>query len=129
MLFYHSPCSNFRFECELYCMCLRMNYKNLHKCHRSESKEAEWEITWTLKSDRHCFLFYRQCHGVWDRFQFSSVTQLYPTSCNPMDCSTSGLPVHHHLLEFTQTHVHWVSDAIQPSHPLLSPSPPAFNLS
>ena len=46
-----------------------------------------------------------------------------------MDCSTSGFPVHHHLREFTQAHVHWVGDAIQPSHPLLSPSPPAFNLS
>ena len=46
-----------------------------------------------------------------------------------MDCSTPGLPVHHQLPEFTQTHVHWVGDAIQPSHPLLSPSPPAFNLS
>ena len=46
-----------------------------------------------------------------------------------MDCSTPGLPVLHHLLELTQTHVHWVGDAIQPSHPLLSPSPPAFNLS
>ena len=46
-----------------------------------------------------------------------------------MNCSTPGLPVHHQLLEFTQTHVHWVGDAIQPSHPLLSPSPPAFNLS
>ena len=49
--------------------------------------------------------------------------------CNPMDCSTSGLPVHHQLLEPTQTHVHSVSDAIQPSHPLSSPSHPAFNLS
>ena len=46
-----------------------------------------------------------------------------------MDCSVPGLPAHHQLLEFTQTHVHWVADAIQPSHPLLSPSPPAFNLS
>ena len=46
-----------------------------------------------------------------------------------MDCSTSGFPVHHQLREFTQAHVHWVGDAIQPSHPLLSPSPPAFNLS
>ena len=46
-----------------------------------------------------------------------------------MDCSTPGLPVHHQLPEFTQTHAHWVADAIQPSHPLLSPSPPAFNLS
>ena len=47
--------------------------------------------------------------------------------CDPMDCSTSGLSVHHQFLELTQTHVHWLSDAIQPSHPLLSPSPPAFN--
>ena len=60
---------------------------------------------------------------------FSSVHQSCPTLCDPMNCSTPGLPVHHHLPEFTQTHVHWVSDAIQPSHPLSSPSPPAFNLS
>ena len=50
-----------------------------------------------------------------------------PTLCDPMNHSTPGLPVHYQLLEFTQTHVHWVSDAIQPSHPLLSPSPPAPN--
>ena len=49
--------------------------------------------------------------------------------CDPMNCSTPGLPVHHQLLEFTQTHVHWVGDAIQPSHPLSSPSPPTLNLS
>ena len=60
--------------------------------------------------------------------QFSSVAQLYPTLCDPMDCSTPGLPVHHQLLELTKTHVYWVGDAIQPSHPLSSPSPPAFNL-
>ena len=60
--------------------------------------------------------------------QFSSVTQSCPTLCDPIDCSTPGLPVHHHLLELAQTHVHRVSDAIQPSHPLSSPSP-AFNLS
>ena len=59
--------------------------------------------------------------------QFSSVSQLCLTLCNPMNCSTPGLPVHHQLLEFTQTHVHQVSDAIQPSHPLSSPSPPAPN--
>ena len=58
-----------------------------------------------------------------------SVTQLCPTLCDPMDCSTPGLSVHHQLPEFTQTHVHWVGDAIQPSHPLLSPSLSAFNLS
>ena len=57
-------------------------------------------------------------------FQFSSVAQSCPTLCNPMNCSTPGLPVHHQLPEFTQTHVHLVSDAIQVSHPLSSPSPP-----
>ena len=61
--------------------------------------------------------------------QFSSVTQSCLTLCDPMNCSTPGLLVHHQLPECTQTHVHWVSDAIQPSHPLSSPSPPAFNLS
>ena len=56
--------------------------------------------------------------------QFSSVAQSCPTPCDPMDCGTQGFPVHHQLPEFTQTHVHWVGDAIQKSHPLLSPSPP-----
>ena len=59
--------------------------------------------------------------------QFSSVVQLCPTLCDPMNRSTPGLPVQHQLPEFTQTHVHRVSDAIQPSHPLSSPSPPALN--
>ena len=59
--------------------------------------------------------------------QFSSVTQSCPTLCDPMNRSTPGLPVHHQLPEFTQTHVHRVSDAIQPSHPLSSPPPPAPN--
>ena len=61
--------------------------------------------------------------------RFSSVAQLFPNLCDPTDCSTPGLSVHLQLPEFTQTHVHRVCDAIQPSHPLLSPSPPAFNLS
>ena len=60
-------------------------------------------------------------------FQFSSVPSLSPTLCDPMNHSTLGLPVHHQLPEFTQTHVHRVDDAIQPSHPLSSPSPPAPN--
>ena len=59
--------------------------------------------------------------------QFTSVVQSCLTLCDPMDCSTPGLPVHHQLPEFTQTHVHRVGDAIQPSHPLSSPSPPALN--
>ena len=61
--------------------------------------------------------------------QFSSVAQLCQTICHPMDCSTPVFPVHHQLRELAQTLVHWVSDAIQLSHPLSSPSPPAFNLS
>ena len=61
------------------------------------------------------------------KVQFSSVTQSCPILCDPMNHSTPGLPVHHQLPEFTQTHTHWVGDAIQPSHPLSSPSPPAPN--
>ena len=61
--------------------------------------------------------------------QFSSVAQSCPNLCDPMDCSRPGPPVHHQLPESTQTQVHWVNDVIQPSHPLLSPSPPAFNVS
>ena len=60
---------------------------------------------------------------------YCSVAKLCLTLCNPMDCSTPGLPVPYHLLEFAQTHVHWVGDAIQPSHPLSSPSPSAFSRS
>ena len=74
-----------------------------------------------------CFYKLKLSPGT-NTVQFSSVTQSCPTLCNPMNHSTPGLPVHHQLLESTQTHVHWVSDAIQPSHPLSSPSP-ALNLS
>ena len=63
------------------------------------------------------------------KIQFSSVAQSFLTFCDSMDSSMPGLPVHHQLPELTQTHVHWVGDATQPSHPLSSPSPPAFNLS
>ena len=66
---------------------------------------------------------------LWHKVQFSSVAQSCSSLCDPMDHSTPGLPVHHQLLEFTQTHVYWIGDAIQPSHPLSSSSLPAFNLS
>ena len=72
-----------------------------------------------------CVCVYTHCEMI----QFSSVGQSFLTLCDPMDCCTPGLPVHHQIPEFIQTHVHRVSDAIQPSHPLSSPSPPAFNLS
>ena len=86
-----------------------------HLLHWSDFRIEETEIQW---KERSCY-----------RSQFSSVAQLCPALCNPMDCSTAGFPVQHQLLELVQTHIHWVGDAIQPSHPLWSPSPPAFNLS
>ena len=67
--------------------------------------------------------------GYSAKFQFSSVTHSCPTLCNTLDCSTQGFPVHHQHREVAQTHVHLVGDAIQPSYPLSSPSPPALNLS
>ena len=78
----------------------------------------------------HCrWILYYQSHqrSPVRLIQFSSVAQQCPTICNPMNRSTPGLPVYHQLLEFTQTHVHRVSDPIQPSHPLSSPSLPASN--
>ena len=70
-----------------------------------------------------CFYFGQ--HILYPSVQFSC--SVLSNSCNPMDGSTPGLPVHHQIPEFTQTHVRWVGDVIQPSHPLSSPSPPAFN--
>ena len=79
-----------------------------------------WQFLWM----DFPFLFFK------DRLpQFSSVTQLCPNFCDLMDCNTPGFPTHQYLPKLAQTHVHWVCDAIQPSHPLSSPSPPAFNLS
>ena len=75
---------------------------------------SSWELLFVLG----CYYF------VWKFRQFSSVSQSCPTLCDPMDCSTSGFPVHHQLLEYTRVH-----DVIQPSDSLLSPSPPALNLS
>ena len=80
-----------------------------------------------IKKTYNHILFALFCSLSWCSVQFSSVAQSCPTLCNPMNRSTPGFPVHHHLLEFTQTHVHPVSDAIQPSHPLSSPFPPAPN--
>ena len=82
-----------------------------------------------IKEHKTTFLWFHCLNVSQSISSVSSVTQSCPTLCDPKDCSTPALHVHHQLLEFSQTHVHWVGDAIQPSHPLSSPSPPAFNLS
>ena len=90
---------------------------------RSVGQSINYILFWSMTNEN------RIIRGAKVSVQFSPVTQPCPTFCDPMACSMPGLPVHCQLLEFTQTHVHWVSDAIQPSHPLSSPSPPAFDLS
>ena len=85
---------------------------------------------WPIIISKHILLCFNVSHlsQTWDySVQFSSVAQSCPTPCDPMNRRTPGLPVHHQLPEFTQTHVHRVGDAIQPSHPLLSPSPSTPN--
>ena len=110
----------------------RHRAKNLHFIVASEESKLEKKL---YESSGPVLSFYRwetwetQRSWIARPVQFSSVTQSCPTLCNPMDCSLPGFPVCHQLLEFTQTHLHWVGDAIQPSDPLLPPSPPAFNLS
>jgi len=79
------------------------------------------------RENKVCIHYYRYAWFQFSSVHFSSVAQSCPTLCDPMNHSMPGLPVHHQLPEFTQTHVHRVSDAIQPSHPLSSPSPPAPN--
>ena len=91
--------------------------------HNLFNMETIWKFS--IQMTTSSSLVFLLCHSV----QFSSVTQSCPTLWDLMNHSTPGLPVHHQLPEFTQTHVHRVSDAIQPSHPLSSPSPPAPNAS
>ena len=95
---------------------------------------ATWMTTWTehkiLGSQFSLiFLKYYSAFDISGLVKFSSVDKSRLTLCDPMDCSKPGLTVHQQFPEFTQTHVHWVGDAIQPSHPLSSPSPPTFSLS
>ena len=95
------------------------------------------DIFRTFHTNAEEYTFFSKAHRIFSMIYFilghksslqlTSVAQSCPTLCDPMNCSTPGLPVHHQHPEFTQTHVHRVSDAIQPSHPLSSPSPPAPN--
>ena len=95
---------------------------NINKLKDKNHKIISIDAEKAFDKIQHTFMIY-------DSVQFSSVTQSCPTLCDLMNRSMPGLPVHHQLMESTQTHVHWVSDAIQLSHPLSSPSPPALNLS
>ena len=100
----------------------------LHITHHNFFKKMwlsqDWNANENHKEDQYLLtVFHSKSCNV--SVQFSSVAQSCLTLCSPMNCSTPGLPVHHQLPEFTQTHVHQASDAIQPSHPLSSPSPPA----
>ena len=87
------------------------------------------KLSWLIVLFKSFIFFLLFCPVCSINYFCCSVTQSCPTLCDPMDSSMPGFPLLHHLLELAQTHVHWVSDAIQPSHPLSSPSPPAFNLS
>ena len=114
----------------------RNRHKSCLKIHSLDNVSVwHWKSQWFSRegpspvlphcvcNNHYCFQFPLLLPVV----QFSSVAQLCPTLCNPMNCSMPGLPVHHQLPDFTQTHVHRVSDAIQPSHSLSSPFPPAPN--
>ena len=118
-----------------------VGYHFLLQCMKVKSQSEVAQSCPTLSDLMDCSLPGSSVHGIFQArvlewgaiaFQFSSVhfssvAQLCPNLCGPMNQSTPGLPVHHQLPESTQTHVHQVSDAIQPSHPLSSPSPPAPN--
>ena len=113
----------------------------LLQCRKVRNESEVAQSCPTLSDPMGCSLPGSSVHGIFQarvlewgatafsgrNVQFSSVAQSCPTLCDPMNRSMPGLPVHHQLLEFTQTHVHRVSDAIQPSHPLSSPSPPVPN--
>ena len=108
-------------------MCL-INHK--WSVYKLWTKETTWSLEYEFLPNEAISLWNVMRSLHWfsiSSFQFSSVAQLCPILCDPMNCSTPVLPVHHQLPEFTQTHVHRVGDAIQPSHPLSSPSPPAPN--
>ena len=108
------------------------------QCYSSGFITAGTERTGNLRLDNHyVYVCLKKAYDTFTRnqlnsitsVQFSSVALLCPTLCDPMNCSMPVFPVPYQLLELTQTHVHWVGDAIQLSQPLLSPSPPTFSLS
>ena len=108
-----------------------LDWKYVNGMPQVQNSRCAWEeCVWQYFCNRILYTSINQtCESCYLYLLFCcySVTWSCPALCNPMDCSTPGFRVHHQPLEFTQTHVHRFSDAIQPSHPLLSPSPPTFN--
>ena len=96
--------------------------------HFGAERHASKGLTW-MRNEQLGHRYHVFAPFYWHNLQFSSVAESCLNLCNPMDCSTPGFPVLHHLPKLVQTHVHQVSDTIQPSHPLSFPSPPALNLS
>ena len=132
--------SSFWYTCRVISLWLNWDFPNEKCCWVScvyFSAEHFFDTSFELLSCVLCFLCIECCeffsYSGYKPFirsvQFSLVSQSCLTLCDPVNGSTPGFPIHHQLMELTQTHVHWVGDAIQPSHPLLSPSHPAFNLS
>ena len=105
--------------------------KLLHYIYVRKGSPGGWagkEPAWQCRSHKRCQFDPWVWKIPWSSVQFSSVTQSCPILCDPMNCSMPGLPDYHQLPDFTQTHVHRVGDAIQPSHHLSATSPPALNL-
>ena len=132
----HSSCSFFCMQCSsIYVFCPNPSFlKSLLKFHLTTLFEITSNSVSHQLTSSPPAAFFQSIVSISltssnTQYDFSSVTQLCLTLCDPMDCSTPALSVCHQLPEFTQIHVHWVDDAIQPAHPLLSPSPPTFNLS
>ena len=110
----------YMYVCKYKCVCISPYLCNNHPDQDRKNSLVPFSTKWHLHVTLSCFHFILT-------IQFSSVAQLCPTPCDPMDCNMPGLPVYHQLPELTQTHVHHIHDAIQPSHPLSSSSPPAPN--
>ena len=108
---------------------LQPKMEKLYKGSKNKTGSWLWPRSWTPYCEIQKLKKVGETIRPFSSVQFSSVAQSCPTLCDPMNRSTPGLPVHHRLLEFIHTHVHWVGDAIQPSHPLPPSSPFAFNFS
>ena len=115
-------------KCCISLICGQYKQYRIYKQNKQIHRKRKQTSCYKRQSERNRDKLGVQGKQITNSIEFSSVAESCPTLCDPMDCSTPGFPVHHQLPEFIQIHIHTVGDVIQPSHPLLSPSP-AFNLS